>query len=313
MTQVYDDTTQIAPDRDAFVLLEGKSLAAREKTRLQTAFAHFTAHYAVVPQLAVVLVGDDPASIRYSELLVNDAQKTYDLRAVLHALPGTTDLANLNRLLTDLKADPDICAISLQWPLPAHLAPHLDMIAAAMGAEKDVEGYHPLNLGRLYFNLDTFVPPTPLGGMRLLAAYGLSVESKHCLVVGHGTTVGKPLLSLLLQAQATTTVAQKATPPDLLRRLAREADFVFAAAGVPGLITGDMVKPGAVLVDFGATFVDGKMRGDVNFDSVRPIAHAVTPTPGGTGPLTRTCLMENILKAALAGAMRARLEGQPYA
>jgi methylenetetrahydrofolate dehydrogenase (NADP+)/methenyltetrahydrofolate cyclohydrolase len=161
--------------------------------------------------------------------------------------------------------------------------------------QKDVDGTHPINIGRLALGLDCYVPATPAGGMALLDHYKIPVEGKRAVVVGRSWVVGRPLSQLLIQRNATVTIAHSRTRD--LPALLREADLVAAATGKPGLITGDMLKDGAVVLDFGASMVDGKMTGDVDFKSAAGVAGAITPVPGGTGPMTNAMLLSNTLKA----------------
>lgn len=278
------------------LILDGRAYAKQFKPRLKQSAADFKTRYGIAPSLAVVLVGDDPASIEYSNVLVKNATNL-GFYGTLQTLPAIASSDQLAQLLDKLNRDNTVHGISLQWPLPSHIT--LEEATAALDPRKDVEGYHPLSLGRLFSKFNTLVPPTPLGGMQLLEYYGFNVEGKVCLQIGVGVTVGRPLLALLTGADATVLVANKFTPRAALRELCAQADFVFTAAGSPNLVTGSMLKPGAVVVDFGINFVDGKMVGDINFESVSQVASAVTPTPGGTGPVTTVALLENVLKAAI--------------
>ena len=292
MTASY---TQENDTQTGALLLDGRVYAKELKANLKQATAAFVVQHGFAPGLAVVLVGDDQASIEYSNVLVKAARNS-GFEAVSHVLPGHATTAELAALLENLNHDQTVHGISLQWPLPPQIS--LEAATNALDPCKDVEGYHPLNTGRLFSNLDTFVPPTPLGGMLLLDYYGYNVEGKLCLQIGAGVTVGRPLLALLTGVNATVLVANKLTPPAILRQLCAQADFVFCAAGKANLVTGEMLKPGAVVMDFGINFVNDKMVGDIDFESVRRVASAVTPTPGGTGPVTTVALLQNVLKAA---------------
>ena len=277
------------------VILEGRTYAKELRGQLKAEVALFRAETGQTPGLAVVLVGDDPGSIAYSRTLTKTANDL-GFAAVNRVYPATTSIEELRSTLAELNADPQIHGITVQWPTPPHIS--FEAVTDALDPRKDVDGYHPLNLGRLYCQLDTLVAATPQGGMRLLDYYGFKVTGKSCLLVGNGVTVGRPLLALLLGAGASVQVVNKNTPPALLGHYAADADFVFLAAGSPGLLRGDMVKPGVVVVDFGTTQLGDKLVGDADFDSLLPVAQAITPTPGGTGPMTNVILLENVLKAA---------------
>jgi len=279
------------------LIMEGRSFAREGRARLKLEASRFLAEYGVQPGLAVVLVGDDPPSIDYTKVLVKNATELgfYGRQVIL---PTDTHRGKLAQVISELNHDPQVHGILPQWPLPPHLS--LSDVTDPLDPRKDVDGYHPLSIGRLMSHLPTFVPATPQGGMRLLEHYGFSVVGKTCLQIGWGVTVGRPLGSLLLTAGATLLVIHRPTPPDVLRRLAAEADFIFTAAGQPNLIKGDMLHPNIVAVDFGVSYVDGKMVGDLEFESVKQVAKAVTPTPGGTGPTTTIALFDNVLRAAQA-------------
>ena len=277
------------------LLMDGKILAKEERAKLKGAVADFVAQQGYAPGLAVVLVGEDQASIDYSRVLVKNANDM-GMNSWHIVMPRNTTAAEFTAKLTELNNDPMVHGISIQWPLPPHIT--FEQATTTLDPRKDVEGYHPLSSGRLYGGLDTFIPATPLGGMRLLQHYGFSVESKTCLVVGCGVTVGRPLVTLLWHAGATTLVVHKPTPLEVTVKLAKEADFVFGAAGVAHIIRGEMLKPGAVVVDFGMSFINGEMYGDVEVESVKQVAAAVTTSPSVSGRLTTIALLENVLKAA---------------
>ncbi|MGH9066963.1 MAG: bifunctional 5,10-methylenetetrahydrofolate dehydrogenase/5,10-methenyltetrahydrofolate cyclohydrolase, partial [Acidimicrobiales bacterium] len=250
--------------------------------------------------LATVLVGDDPASHVYVRMKHRQAgalgMGSRDL-----TFPATTAQGELEATVAALAADPGVHGILVQLPLPAGLDPEpvLDLVPP----EKDVDGLTPASLGRLVRGRPGLVPSTPRGVMALLDRYGVAVAGRRAVVVGRSTLVGWPLVLLLgaRGADATVTLAHSRTGD--LASVTREADIVVAAAGVPGLIGAGHVKPGAAVVDVGTTSVDGTIRGDVDWDRVEPIVGAITPMPGGTGPMTIACLLENVLTAArLQGA-----------
>ena len=277
------------------LVLEGRTYAKELRGQLKTEVAGFKALYEQTPGLTIVLVGEDPSSIAYSRTLIKTATDL-GFAASLQVYPTSTTVEELHAVLDALNADPTVHGISVQWPTPPHIS--FENIIKVLDPGKDVEGYHPLSLGRLYSQLDTFVPATPLGGMRLLDYYGFKVAGKSCLLIGNGVTVGRPLLALLLKAKASVMVATIATPPELLHQWAANADYIFSAAGSPHLVQAGMVKPGVVVVDFGTSQIGDKLVGDADYDSLLEVARAITPTPGGTGPMTNVTLLGNVLKAA---------------
>jgi methylenetetrahydrofolate dehydrogenase (NADP+)/methenyltetrahydrofolate cyclohydrolase len=276
-------------------VLEGKTFAKERRAALKAAVAEFNEQNGFAPGFAVVLIGDDPASAEYAQALVKSA-RNLGMYAFDRIFPASITALELNEALAELNNDPAIHGISVQWPLPHQIS--FEQMTDALDPKKDVEGYHPLSTGRLYTSMDVYIPATPYGGLKLLEHYGYSVRDKTCISIGYGVTVGRPLVALLLQNHATVMVAHSRTPKEVVKHLCREADFVFTAVGVPGLVKGDMIKPGAVVIDFGTSYVDGKMVGDVDFESVSKVASAVTPTPGGTSVVTTVFLLENVLKAA---------------
>lgn len=276
-------------------ILEGRSLAKEKRTQIKSGATDFADQTGFPPGLAVTLVGDDPSSIAYTRTLIKTATDL-GFKAIQHVLPGSVTLAEFREEINKLNADPTIHGITVQWPTPPHIT--FEDVVGILDPRKDVDGYNPLLLGRLYEGLDTFVPATPLGGMTLVKHYGYSVRGKACLLIGHGVTVGRPLLALLLAEHASLMIVDQSTPRELFRQYAAQADFIFCAAGAPGIVTGDMVKPGVVVIDFGTTEVGDKLVGDADYESLLPVAAAITPTPGGTGPMTNVTLLGNVLKAA---------------
>ena len=276
-------------------ILEGRSLAKEKRIELKAAVAEFAEKTGFPPGLAITLIGDDPSSIAYTRTLIKTATDL-GFKAIQHALPGALSLDEFRAEITKLNNDPTIHGITVQWPTPPHIT--FEEVVNVLDPRKDVDGYNPMLLGRLYEQLDTFVPATPLGGMRLVEHYGYNVRGKACLLIGHGVTVGRPLLALLLAEHASLMVVDQSTPRELFRQYASQADFIFCAAGAPGIVTGDMVKPGVVIIDFGTSEIGEKLVGDADFESLLPVAAAITPTPGGTGPMTNVTLLGNVLKAA---------------
>jgi len=244
------------------------------------------------PQLVVVRVGEDPASVAY----VRGKDRTAALLGLasrVEVLGEATTQAELLERVLEISADPEVDGILVQDPLP----PHLDIrpVQEAIDPAKDVDGFHPVNVGRLWNGGRALVPCTPAGLVRILEHYALPISGQRVVIVGRSSLVGKPAAALFLQRDATVTVAHSKTRD--LGALTREADILVAAVGRVGLVTPDMVKPGAVVLDVGITRVDGKLRGDVHPD-VRETAGYLTPVPGGVGPMTVAMLMLNTVVAA---------------
>ncbi|MDB5081606.1 MAG: Bifunctional protein FolD [Chloroflexi bacterium] len=280
---------------DTAKILEGRSLAKEKRAQLKADAAEFAAQTGYAPGLAVNLIGEDPSSIAYTRTLIKSATDL-GFNGSSRVLPISVSLDEFKQSLTELNNDPKVHGITVQWPTPPQIT--FEDVVSILDPRKDVDGYNPLLLGRLYEQMETFVPATPLGGIQLLKHYGYNVRGKSCLLIGHGVTVGRPLLALLLAEHASLMIVDKSTPKDLFKLYAGQADFIFCAAGAPGILTGDMVKPGVVVIDFGTSQVGERLVGDADFESLLPVAGAITPTPGGTGPMTNVTLLENVLKAA---------------
>jgi methylenetetrahydrofolate dehydrogenase (NADP+)/methenyltetrahydrofolate cyclohydrolase len=255
----------------------------------------------VVPGLAAVLVGDDPASAKYVESIKGRACTAAGIQPFIKNLPGATSEKELLRVIESLNDEPEVHGIIVQLPLPGHLDP---MVAqSAIDPAKDVDGLHPQNAGLLALGRPRFVPCTPLGVKVMLERAGAKVEGAEVVVVGRSNLVGRPLSILLSQkeegANATVTLCHTGTVN--LEAHTRDADILVVAAGTPRAITGQMVKPGAVVIDVGINATDGgKLVGDVDFDSVSEVAGAITPVPGGVGPMTVAMLLSNTVQAARA-------------
>jgi methylenetetrahydrofolate dehydrogenase (NADP+) / methenyltetrahydrofolate cyclohydrolase len=252
----------------------------------------------VTPGLGVILVGDDPASATYVRLKDRDARKV-GIEAVTHKMAPGAEPDDLEELIDSLNADPSIHGILLQTPIPSHLDEAAFL--ARIDPSKDVDGLHPVNQGLLMQGSPRFIPCTPYGVQQLLVRTGTEVAGKHVVVVGRSVLVGRPLSILLSNkadgANATVTVCH--TGSGDLAPYTLTADILIAAAGAPGMITADHVSPEAVVVDVGTTpGPDGKLNGDVDFDSVSQKVRAITPVPGGVGPMTRAMLMANTVQAA---------------
>jgi methylenetetrahydrofolate dehydrogenase (NADP+)/methenyltetrahydrofolate cyclohydrolase len=245
------------------------------------------------PRLATVLVGQDPGSQLYVRMKHRACERV-GIGSVSVEMPEGTTTGALLGEIRRLGDDPTIDGILVQLPLPRHL--DSERVIAAIPPGKDVDGFTPLSLGRLFSGHPLFSPCTPLGVMVLLGEYGIPVEGRDAVVVGRSIEVGRPMAALLINAGATVTVCHSKTR-DLAAKT-RSADILVSAVGKPKFITGDMVKKGVVAIDVGITMVDGKPVGDIDFPSVEPLARAITPVPGGVGPMTIAMLMENTVTAA---------------
>ena len=275
-------------------LLDGKALANRVKETVRRDAEQLTAS-GVVPGLAVVLVGDDPASRIYVRNKENNCQEL-GIRSEVYRLAATTTQVELNALIQKLNIDPMINGILVQLPLPEHLKE--EEVTSRIKPEKDVDGFHPFNLGRLLRGEGGLCPCTPAGIMVLIKESGVELKGRECVVVGRSNIVGKPVAQLLLQEHGTVTICHSRTRdlPMVLRR----ADLLVVAVGKAGLVDGTMVKPGAVVIDVGMNRLSsGKVVGDVDFSSVSKVAGAITPVPGGVGPMTIAMLLKNTVRAAL--------------
>ncbi|MBE7454372.1 MAG: bifunctional methylenetetrahydrofolate dehydrogenase/methenyltetrahydrofolate cyclohydrolase FolD [Kofleriaceae bacterium] len=286
-------------------VLDGKALAAQVKQEVATRVAAVRAR-GVAPGLAVVLVGDDPASAVYVRAKTKDAREC-GIEATDHRLPADTSQAALLALVARLGADPAVHGILVQLPLPRHL--DADAVIEAIPPHKDVDGLHPDNLGRVAQGRPRFVACTPQGCMRLLAVAGVELAGARAVVIGRSVLVGKPAALLLANASATVTICHSRTR-DLAATVAA-ADVVVAAVGKPELVRGAWIKEGAVVIDVGINRrPDGTLVGDVEYAAAAARAAAITPVPGGVGPMTRACLLENTAHAAeLAASLSAPRSG----
>lgn len=279
-------------------LLDGKALAAKIETTVVNEVKELKNKTGLVPGLAVVLVGQDPASAAY----VNMKKKACDrvgFYSVTHEMPNDISQAAIENTIKMMNNNPNIDGILIQLPLPKHI--DTTKLLELVEPSKDVDGFHPYNVGRLTTGLDGFVPCTPLGVMELLNEYNIDVKGKNCVVVGASNIVGKPMASLLLNANATVEICHIFT--DDLKRHTLNADMIFVGAGVINLIKEDMVKEGALIVDIGINRAEnGKLVGDVDFERVCKKCSYITPVPGGVGPMTIAMLLSNTLKAAKAHA-----------
>ena len=274
------------------VVLDGKQMSASLRAEIAGRVQSLK-EKGVTPGLAVILVGNDPASEIYVRNKGNGCREV-GMYSETVTLPGDTDQVVLEGEIDRLNRDPRIHGILVQLPLPAHLDE-----AAALARilpEKDVDGFHLLNAGRLMTGEAGVIPCTPRGALHMIRQTGLNLSGLEAVIVGRSNIVGKPMAALLLRENCTVTVCHSRTAN--LAEHTRRADILVAAVGKAGLITGDMVKPGAVVIDVGINRVDGKVRGDVDFDSVSAVAGWITPVPGGVGKMTITMLLQNTLEAA---------------
>ena len=283
-------------------ILDGRALANTLRSEITEEVSAFKQKHGVVPTIAVVRVGEDPASISYAQSI----QRGFDKRGmgfVLEVLPEAVSQKEIVALVSKLNANENVHGIMVQEPLPKGIDEAA--IKEVLSPDKDVDGVHPVNSGRLAQVAPVgrplgvgpyFVPATPAGGMEILKRYNIELKGKRAVVVGRSNIVGKPMALLLLRENATVTMCHSRTVD--LAATCRNADIICAAVGRAQMIKGDWLKPGAVVIDFGINFIEGKMVGDVDFDSAVEVAGQITPVPGGTGPMTNVMLMKNVLEAA---------------
>ena len=278
-------------------LLLGKEVSARIKGELRDEVAQLK-EKGINPGLAVIIVGDDPASRVY----VNNKKKACEECGIYseeYALPAETSESELLGLIDRLNNDSKISGILVQLPVPKHIDEK--KVIEAISPIKDVDAFHPVNVGKIMVGDFDFVPCTPAGVMELIAESGIDVSGKECVVVGRSNIVGKPQAMLLLHKNGTVTICHSRTK-DLAAKT-READILVVAVGIPNFVTGDMIKPGAVVIDVGINRIaEKKLVGDVEFETAEKVAGAITPVPGGVGPMTIAMLMKNTVKAAVVQA-----------
>lgn len=277
----------------AATIIDGKAVSNKIRLQLSEEVAEFKAKTGITPGLAVVLVGEDPASQTYVRNKEKSTIKA-GMYSEVHRLPAETAEAELLNLVEKLNKDSKIHGILVQLPLPKHIDE--TKVLNAIDPRKDVDGFHPVNAGNLFIGQDSFIPCTPHGILELLADEGVELKGKQAVVVGRSNIVGKPIAMLLLQEHATVTICHSRTAD--LGAITRQADVLVVAVGRPNFITGDMIKPGAVVIDVGINRVDGALVGDVDFESAKAVAGSITPVPGGVGPMTITMLLMNTLAAA---------------
>ena len=280
---------------DMAILIDGKALAAKLQGELAEKTARLTEETGVVPGLVVIIVGENPASQVYVRNKERSAIAA-GFRSEVVRLPETIQQHELLELIEQYNQDPLWHGILVQLPLPKHIDD--EAVLLAIDPAKDVDGFHPLNMGRLWAGNPVMVPSTPAGIMEMFKAYGIELEGKRAVVIGRSNIVGKPMAQLLLAKNATVTLTHSRTHH--LAKIAKTADILVVAIGRAKFVTADFVKEGAVVIDVGMNRnEDGKLCGDVDFDAVSPIASHLTPVPGGVGPMTITMLMEQTYEAAV--------------
>ncbi len=274
-------------------IIDGIALSTQLRANIATRVLALKAR-GITPALAVILVGEDPASAVYVRNKVKGCIDT-GVRSVFEKYQATLSEADLLARIAALNADPTIHGILVQMPIPKHINPH--KVIEAISVNKDVDGYATLSAGELMTGAPGFRPCTPYGCMKLIESTGVDLRGKHAVVIGRSNTVGKPMALMLLQANATVTVCHSATAD--IGYHTRQADVIVAAVGKRNVLTADMVKPGAVVIDVGMNRNEaGKLCGDVDFARVKEVAGFITPVPGGVGPMTITMLLVNTLEAA---------------
>jgi|TARA_B100000959_G_scaffold199086_1_gene208284 methylenetetrahydrofolate dehydrogenase (NADP+)/methenyltetrahydrofolate cyclohydrolase len=281
-------------------IIDGKAFAAELRARVATTVSSLESSHGLIPGLAVVLVGEDPASEVYVR---NKGKQTVEvgMASFEHRLSDQTTEGELLVLIDQLNSDPTVHGILVQLPLPAQINTHA--VINAIDPDKDVDGFHLINVGRLTTGESGLVPCTPLGCMMLLRAHAGDLSGQNAVIVGRSNIVGKPMASLLLAAHCTVTVAHSRTKD--LTDVCRQADILIAAVGRAEMIQGGWIKPGATVIDVGINRIDGengkkRLVGDVEFASASAVAGAITPVPGGVGPMTIACLLRNTVQAACA-------------
>ena len=274
--------------------IDGKAISAAIREEIKAECAAFERETGILPGLAVIIVGENPAS----QVYVRNKKKACEevgFYSVVYEMPEATTQAELNALVDRLNADERIHGILVQLPLPKHLDE--TEVLLRIDPAKDVDAFHPYNVGKIMIGDYSFLPCTPAGVMALLERTGVEISGKKCVVIGRSNIVGKPMAMLLLHANGTVTICHSRTKD--LAEQTREADILVVAIGKADFVTADMVKEGAVVIDVGMNRrADGKLTGDVDFDSVEPVASAITPVPGGVGPMTITMLLKNTHTAA---------------
>ena len=276
------------------ILLDGKALSEKIKEEVKVEVAELVEDKQITPGLAVILVGNDPASATYVASKAKSC-KNAGIYSVVHEMPDTITQEELLETIAMMNKNPKLDGILVQLPLPKHI--DTTTVLEAIDPLKDVDGFHPYNVGRMVSNLDAFLPATPFGVMRMFEEYGIELSGKNVVVIGSSDIVGKPMASLLINAKATVTVCNSRTKDLKAHTLA--ADIVVIAVGVPYLLKEDMVKDGAIVIDVGINRLEnGKLVGDADFEGLKNKCSHLTPVPGGVGPMTIGMLLKNTIKAA---------------
>ncbi len=277
-------------------IINGKLIAEKIAAELRDEVSQLR-DQGVIPKLGVILVGEDPGSVVYVRNKENTAKKL-NIEGDFRRLPAETTQEEVMKIIDQFNKDDKLHGFIVQLPLPKGY--DTEMVLLSIDPNKDVDGFHPFNLGRLLAGAPGFVPCTPVGILEILQRSGVKTQGKNVVIVGRSNIVGKPLASLLLlkgeMGDATVTVCHQKTAN--LARVANQADILVAAMGRPRAITADMIKPGAVVIDVGINRVEGKLVGDVDFENAKEVASAITPVPGGVGPLTVIMLLKNVVQAA---------------
>lgn len=278
-------------------IIDGKAIAADVRRQVAEDVQQLKSQHGITPGLAVVLVGEDPASQVYVR---NKGKQTVEtgMQSFEHKLPAETSEADLLALVQQLNNDPNVNGILVQLPLPKHI--NSNLILNTILPDKDVDGFHPVNVGRLSIGERALVPCTPVGSVILAKTVQQNLSGLHAVVVGRSNIVGKPVAQLLLKENCTVTIAHSRTRN--VESVVKEADLIIAAVGVPEMVRGDWVKPGAIVIDVGINRVDAgngktKLVGDCNYEECARVAGAITPVPGGVGPMTIACLLKNTVEA----------------
>ena len=283
-------------------ILDGRKVAKEIRAEVKKGISSFEAEWDTTPTLALVRAGSDPASVSYAGMIKRTCEKC-DIAFEAHTRPEDVSEDEMVRLVRKLNDDENVHGIIIQQPMPEGIRP--PVVIESLNPAKDVDGAHPLNAGRLaraaFIDRPQdvgpyIVPATPLGGLELLKRYNREIDGQRVVIVGASNLIGKPLSLLLTRHWATVTVCDLHTKP--LAEMTRQADILASVTGVAHLITADMVKPGATVLDFGFSKMDGEWVGDVDFEAVKEVASAITPVPGGAGPMTNAMLMRNTLMAA---------------
>ena len=275
-------------------LIDGKSLALAVHASVSKEVEALKQQRNIVPGLAVILIGDDPASHAYVKMKAKACEKV-GFYSITHSMPDSISQDEIIATIEMINDNPRIDGILIQLPLPKHI--DSNKILEIIDPKKDVDGFHPYNVGRLVTKLDSFVPCTPLGVMKMFEKYEIDLVGKNVCIVGASNIVGKPIASLLTNADATVTLTHIHTKD--LKAHTLQADIVIVGVGKPKLITADMIKDGAIIIDIGMNrLADGSLTGDVDFEAVKDKCSFITPVPGGVGPMTIAMLLENTLKAA---------------